>query len=354
VEYGFGVRTPLTARSRSKLAVQFHLDPQSAAQAGWDEVVKAAAAPIFYRSAYLAAYHDYPLADLEQQCYLMVRTRPGEPPLAVVPVALHHSPDPLGGLRLIHPGIERTPALLSHVWHCYDTRIVGAADRADVAAAIIAAMRDLASSWRAGWLGFVNVEHGSPTSSALTAAGLPGAHLIERFSAGLQGLTDLDGFLARLGRRGRANLARNARRAADSGLTADVVTGPEADLAEVAELCARTATRFGNSDFYPPQTFAGFVSGLGQAVQIIQIRQAGRLVAVGVCFTDERRFHTWACGVDYDVTGNASPYTLLFSESVALAIRLGLPVLEGGRSNEVFKRRHGLTGRQLDAHVVAV
>jgi Acetyltransferase (GNAT) domain len=343
VEYGFLVLG---------LSVEMYDDPRSAARAGWDDAVAAGNAPIFYRSRYLAAYHDFPLAELDRSAYLVVRAARGEPPLAVVPVALHTSPDPLGVLRSAHPGIENGRALLSHVWHCYDTRIAGGNERADVTEAVLAAMSDLAGDWQAGWLGFVDVERGSPTAAVLTAAGLPGTHLIDRFSADLTGLTTLEGYLARIGRRGRANLVRNARRAADFQMTADVVGGEQADLAEVAELCARTAARFGNPEFYPEKTFAGFVGALGADVQVVRIRQLGRLVAVGVCLTDERRFHTWTCGVDYEVTGNASPYALLFAESVATAIRLRLPVFEGGRSNDVFKRRHGLTARPLDAHVV--
>lgn len=354
VEYGLVVSTSPTAWSGRGLSVESHEDPDAAALAGWDDVVAQAGAPIFYRSQYLAAYQEYPLADLERLAYLVVRASPGTAPLAIVPVALHTSPDPLGRLRLIHPGIETGRALLSHVWHCYDTHIVGAVDRPGVAEAVLAAMAELAGSWGADWLGFVNVDRGSATAAALAAAGLPGAHLIDRFWADLTGLTSLDGYLARLARRGRANLTRNARRAAELDMTADVRTGEEADLAEVAELCARTAARFGNPEFYPEKTFAGFVGALGQVVHVVQIRQHGRLVAVGVCFADDHRFHTWTCGVDYNVTGNASPYALLFTESVATAIRLGLPMFEGGRSNDAFKRRHGLLQRELDAHVVAV
>ena len=354
VEYGLLVVTPQIPRSRRALSVECYDDPRAAAQAGWDAVVRAAGAPIFYRSDYLTAYHDAPLADLDRVGYLLVRDAAGGRAVAAVPVALHRLPDPLGGLRQIHPGIERRAALLSHVWHCYDTLLVGAADRADVVAEVLASMRDLAARWRAAWYGFVNVERGTATAAALAAAGIGGAHLVDRFSADLTGLTDFGGYLARLGPRARANLARNARRAAEAGLMTDVTGPAQADLGEIAELCARTAARFGNPGFYPAGTFAGFVSALGPAAQIIRIRQHGRLVAVGVCLTDERRFHTWTCGVDYDVTGSASPYTLLFAESVALAIRLGLPVLEGGRSNEVFKRRHGLAERHLDAHLVPV
>ena len=73
--------------------------------------------------------------------YLVARA--GGDPVAVLPVALHPTADPLGGLRGAHPGIEQGPALLSHVWHCYDTRIVGATDQ-PVVDALLGTLRELA------------------------------------------------------------------------------------------------------------------------------------------------------------------------------------------------------------------
>lgn len=343
-----------SAPPRQSVIVEIHDDPRTAARAGWDAVVQAAGAPIFYQSAYLSAYHDAPLGEIDRFGYLVARGAPAEPPLAVVPVALYRYADPLGGLRRIHPGIERELALLSHVWHCYDTRLVGPTGRGDVVDAVLATIRDLASSWQARWCGFINVERGSPTAVALNTAGVPGAHLVDRFVANLAGLGCLADYLARLRPRARANLTRTMRRAADAGMATSVVPAAGADLAEIAELCGRTATRFGNTGFYPAGTFARFVTTLGPLAHIIEVRQGGRLVAAGVCLTDDQRFHTWTCGVDYDVSGSASPYAVLFVESVALALRLRRPVLEGGRSNEVFKQRHGLAVRHLDAHVVPV
>jgi len=345
--------TSSPARLRDgEIVVDLYEDPRAAAADGWDDVVCAAAAPVFYESTYLAAYHDTPLADLDGIGYLVARARPAGRPLAILPAALHRHPDPLGVLRRLHPGVERGPALLSHVWHCYDARIVGADGRSDVVDALLRAARQLADEWRARWFGFINVERGGSTAAALTAAGLRGGHLVDRFTADLAGLADLDDFLQRIGPRARANLRRTRRRAADCGLVASVRAPGEADLGEVAELCSRTAARFGNVGFYPAHAFARFVCALGPAAHLLEVRQHGRLVAAGVCLTDELRFHTWTCGVDYTVVGNASPYALLFAESVELALRLGRRVLEGGRSNGVFKLRHGLVPRPLDAYVV--
>jgi GNAT acetyltransferase-like protein len=333
--------------------VEVHDQLDGDARAEWDAVVRAAGAPIFYRSRYLAAYQRHPLADIDHFGYLLVRGAGGGPGLAAVPVACYPRPDPLGSLRAIHPGIHEQRALLSHVWHCYDSHLVGAAHRPELVAAVLDAMATLAAGWSAAWYGLVNVPRDSPTAAALTAAGLPGRHLVDRFVADLSGLSDIEDYLRRLRPRARANLTRNRRRADDAGLTCDTVPAAGADLEEIAELAARTAARFGSAGFYPTDTFARFVSALGDCVHVLRVRHGGRLVAVGVCLTDERRFHTWTCGVDYDVPG-ASPYALLFTESVALALRLRRPVLEGGRSNAVFKQRHGLAVRHLDAHLAPV
>lgn len=336
----------MSARSTTRaISVEVHDDPPLAV---WDDLVRTDGAPVFYDSAYLDAYRHDPLTDIARFGYLLARDRDGTP-VGALPVALHLEPDPLGQLARAVPDLGG-PALLSHVWHCYDARIVGAA-RADVVDALLAAAARLAVEWGAGWYGLVNVERSSPTAAALAAAGWTGAHLVDRWATDLTGVADLPGFLAGLGRSGRANLVRTARRAAEHGMVTAVGAPDTADLAEIAGLCQATAGRFGTGGFYPPDTFARFVTALGPRAHVIQVRQGGRLVAVGVCLADATRFHTWTCGVDYRVTGNASPYPVLFAQSVALALRLRRPVFEGGRGNETFKRRHGLRPRPLDAYL---
>jgi predicted N-acyltransferase len=336
------VTTSPTA-ARHGLTVEVHDDPRAAARAGWDDLVRGDGAPVFYHSAYLAAYHDDPLGDVARFGYLLARDDAGVP-VGALPVGLHRDPDPLGQLPITGP------ALLSHVWHCYDTRIVGA-DRPDVVAALLATLSRLASDWGADCYGLINVARDTATAASVTAAGWTGRYLVDRFATDLTGVTALPDYLARLRATGRANLTRNRRRAADHAMITTVSAPAGADLPEIAALCEATAARFGTGRFYPPQMFARFVTALGPLAHVIQVRQGGRLVAVGVCLADATRFHTWTCGVDYAVTGNASPYAVLFCESLALALRLGRPVFEGGRANDTFKRRHGLTPRPLDAYL---
>jgi hypothetical protein len=329
--------------ARDGLTVEVHDDPRAAARAGWNELVAADGAPVFYDSAYLAAYHDDPLGDVTRFGYLIARNAAGDP-VGGLPVALHQDPDPLGQLPITGT------ALLSHVWHCYDARVVGA-HRVAVTAALLDTMSHLAADWRADWYGLINVAEGTPTAGSLATAGWAGRHLTDRFVTDLTGVTALPDYLARLRSSGRTNLARNARRAVDHAMVGTVGPAAGTDLAEIAALCEATSARFGTGRFYPPVTFARFVTALGPLAHVVHVRQHGRLVAVGVCLADATRFHTWTCGVDYAVTGNASPYAVLFAESVALALRLGRPIFEGGRGNQTFKRRHGLSPLPLYAYV---
>jgi predicted N-acyltransferase len=322
--------------------------------AEWDGVVAAAGAPVFYSHAYLAAYERDPLGRIEGFAYLLVRRRRGGSVVAVAPLYYQQYPDPLGCLYAAYPEAAGSPALLTHVWHCYDGQLASAVGPGPVLAAVLKGMRKVGSQFGARWCGLVNVERGGATAQALRAAGQPMRHLMDRFVADLDGLTDLDSYLARLGERARANLRRNARRAAEAGALARVRPVGDVDLDEIAALCERTAARFGNTGFYPAGRFGRFVTALVPSVRVIEVRQVTRLVAVGVCLTDSVRFHTWTCGVDYAVDGRFSPYAVLFAESVALALQLRRPILEGGRSNAEFKERHGLRARPLDAVLVAV
>jgi CelD/BcsL family acetyltransferase involved in cellulose biosynthesis len=171
---------------------------------------------------------------------------------------------------------------------------------------------------------------------------------VDRFVAGLDGLGDVEGFLHRFATRGaRRNLLRYRRRAAEFGVTSSVVPITELDLAEVTALCDRSARKHGSDRFYPEGTFEAFLTMIDAVALAVEVRQGGRLLAVGVCLLDEDRLHCWACGVDYRVDGNFSPYQLMFGGSVELALRLGRPVLEGGRGNPEFKLRFGLTPRPL-------
>lgn len=308
----------------------------------WDAVVRERGLPVFYSHTFLAAYERHPLTPIEAFRYLMI-SRDGRP-VAVLPAYLQHDPDPLGCLAPAYPGACGGPALLSHSWHCYDAH---AGDPALVPV-VLGALRELAAELGAPWYGLVNLDRDGPAAAALAAAGLPTRHLVDRFRADLDGVEDVDGFLRRSASpSARRNLLRYGRRAAEHGATCAVVPIGDLDLAEVTALCDRSARKHGSDRFYPPGVFEAFLAMVAPVARAVEVRQAGRLVAVGVCLLDDERLHCWACGVDYEVDGNFSPYQLMFGASIALAIDLGRPVLEGGRGNPEFKLRFGLRPRPL-------
>ncbi|MFD5830843.1 GNAT family N-acetyltransferase [Lentzea sp. NPDC060358] len=301
-------------------------------------------APVFYRHAYLSAYEHAPLTDVESFAYFVARD--GGRAVAVTPAYLQTVADPLRRLHETYPEAHGERALLSHAWHCYDAHVPATAR---VLPRLLESMTRTASIFGARWCGFVNVQRGNALSRDLRANGFPARHLTDRWTVDLAGVSSYEHYLARLGQRARANLRRNERRAQDAGVTAEAVDVGHAALGEITALCDKTANRFDNNDFYRDSAFAAFVTALGDLVHVVEVRQRGRLVAAGICLSDSTRFHTWTCGVDYAVDGNFSPYGVLFAESVRLAISLGKPTLEDGRSNAGFKRRHGLSPRHLDA-----
>lgn len=341
-----GVLKPPASTS---LRVEFSRSIREIDAADWDAVVRAAKAPVFYEHAYVSAYEQSPLTNIESFAYFVVRDN--DKAVAVAPAYLQMAADPLRCLYEAYPEARDQPALLSHTWHCYDAHVPSTIGTAAVPS-LLGAMLRAAAGFRARWCGFVNVQRGSAFGQELRANGMPARHLIDRWAADLSGVTSYEHYLARLSGRARANLRRNERRSGEAGVTVEVLDAAHAALDEITSLCGKTAMRFDNNGFYPESRFAAFVRALGDAAHVIEVRQHGRLVAVGVCLSDSTRFHTWTCGVDYAVDGNYSPYGVLFTESVRLAIRLGKPVLEGGRSNGAFKQRHGMSARHLDAVLV--
>jgi predicted N-acyltransferase len=317
--------------------------------ADWDSVVHESGAPVFYRHAYISAYEQAPLTNVDSFAYFVVRE--GDKTLAVTPAYLQTAADPLRRLHEAYPEARDQPALLSHTWHCYDAHVPATAE---VLPRLLDAMVRTTSIFGARWCGFVNVQRGNALSRGLRAAGLPARHLVDRWATDLTRFESYEQYLTRLNERARANLRRNERRSYEAGVTIEVLRPQDTSLDEITVLCDKTANRYENGGFYPGPTFGKFVTALGDLAHVIEVRQRGKLVAAGICLNDATRFHTWACGIDYAVDGSYSPYGVLFAESVKLAIHLGKSTLEGGRGNGVFKQRHGLSPHHLDAVLIRV
>lgn len=319
----------------------------------WDDVVAKADAPAFCSYAFVSAYHRAPLIPVEASVHLVVRRRTDGSAVAVVPAYLQRNPDPIGSLATAYPEVAG-PALLSPSWHCYDGELAATVARAEVLPVLLTALRETAADLGAGWFGMLNVTPDGETGTAIRAAGLPLRHLVDRYVMDLTGLDSFEDYLGRLSRNNRQTMRRQLRRAVEVGVETEVLPVAEANLAEIAELSARTAARFGNVAFYQREAFGEFCRALGDSAGAIEVRERGRLVSAVVYLLDARRIHAWAGGVDYDVNGSYSAYRVLHGALMSRAIELGLPIMEGGRSNGGFKSSHGMQRLPLSAVLSSV
>ena len=317
----------------------------------WDEVVAAAGAPVFYTSAYLDAYENAPLQEVEERAYLVQRDATGL--RAVLPVTYMSHADPIGALSGRVPGFaERPAALLSHIWHCYDSWIPGTPTACGVRE-LLDHVRELADDMGAAWYGLVNVDRRT-TGRVLEDAGLAPLEVDDRYSIDLTCFAEVDDYLAALPMKARYEMRRQYRRAREAGLAVQVVDPAAADWAELFRLVLLTAAKHGNEHFYRDGIFQDFVLRLGPAARVIELRLHGELIGGAICMVDSRRYHFWTAGVDYAAGGTFSPYYALTLAGIADALSLGVPLMECGRRNGAFKRRYGMARLPLYAYVAPV
>lgn len=319
----------------------------SVSTAAWDQVIAHAHAPVFYSRAFLRAYERSPLQSTRATYYLEVRERPQGRLLAVVPAYLQEIDDPAGDIASVVAAPARGSGLmlLSHVVHCYDSHLPAIALTPGLVSRVAAALGELAGQAGADFFGFLHVEADSVLARLLLLAGFTMVPMASRFRLGISRFTQMDDYVRALPSQQARRRLRHDRRVADEvRVTVTAGPGSAAALAGLAELCHRNAARHGTPAYYLPEQMLGFLSRLGTALQVIEVRLGEALIAAGACLRDQRRFHMWACGLDGQSHGRlASPYTVLFYESVRAAINAGSAVLEGGRGNDSFKSRFGFT-----------
>jgi predicted N-acyltransferase len=323
------------------VSVRLH-DSIRAVPAVWDEAVRVSGAPVFYERTYLEAYEDAPLVAVERCAYL-IATR--DDAVAVLPVFVVAEMDPLGALAAAFPDAPSGRGLVTPGWHCYDGRIPATTPDDGLVADLVAALGDLARGAGVAWGALVNFMDGSELGGTR-------AMIDERFILDLARFESPVAYVASLPPKVRQNVRRWRRRAEEAGVTITVGRAADADLDTIVELARRTAAKYGAGDFYRAGPFQRFVRALGDAAVAIEVRLGDRLLSGGVCLVDAERFHTWTCGVDYDADPPFSPYTLLFVESVRVALERGLPLLEGGRRNGEYKLRFGLRRQPLDGYLL--
>ena len=318
-------------------------------QAAWDRVVTASGAPVHYSLTYLRAFEKSPMTSVPAFQYLSVRDA-GEV-VAVLPCYLQESGDPLGTLRDAGIPAVADPALLAPTWYCYDGRIPLLPmdrDRADgVREAVLDTVAELRAGLDAGVAGLINVAEDDPLLDVARRRGWDVRPLITRYQLPTTELSTFDAYLATMSNRTAQTLRRQFRRAADAGIVVEVGVPRPDLLPAVADLCRHTASKFGSADFYPRQAFVDFVIGLGDRARLITVALAGELLAAAVGLLDDERFHMWIAGVGVDTVGPVWPNYLLWCTDIRTGIEMGKQLIEGGRSNKVFKERHGMRELQM-------
>ncbi len=311
------------------------------------------ASEFYYGHEFLRAYEREPIQPVRSVHYIEVLDD-HDRVVALTPCYVQG--DPLRALGL-PPG---ETALLSHVWHCSDTRLACAAPTPTpgLARAVVAAMRSVAAGEGLARCGFINVAAASPTALALEAAGLTGTELDTRYTVDLAALGDWDGYLSSLRYNARREYARQLRRAADCGvrITERVPEGDEdPDSLRIFEVLMANV---GSAGYYSKERIAAFLRHTRTGARIIEVTQDGETIAKAVVFVEPRKIHAWAGG--YDRTADTergrpfSSYYVLMSAIIKLGLRLGIPTLEGGRRNGHFKERYGMSPVPLNAYMTDV
>lgn len=313
----------------------------------WDALMSAADAPVFYRHRFLSAYESNPLQGFDRPSYLVAWS--GSRMAAAIPAYLQVEPDALGSVAKVTPDGSHS-AVMTHVLHCYDTRIVS--DRLDegMVDALCGALSEIAAGAGVEWFAFLNVDEASETFRLLREKGLVTVAMESRHVLGASAYGTAENWMSSVPGRYRREILRHRRRALEGDLEVTVESPPPSDLTAAAALLGRSAGEHETAGYYPPEKMARFLPLLGDDATLVSIRRRERLIACGVGLSDETRFHLWAGGVDYSAK-RFSAYYLLFYEMMSAALASGRPVIEGGRGNAGFKQRFLLTPRPLAACV---
>jgi hypothetical protein len=312
----------------------------------WTALVERADAPAFYSYDFLHSVAQVPLTPAAQPFYLVAYDH-GEL-RAALPVYFQPAADPFAGHATPSRGV------FSHVWHCYDTRLLCAhpLDRATVEG-FWQALAELAADLSADQWGLVNVALREPLAALLPACGVALEESAPRYRLPLAGgPASLDEHLAGIGRSSRRALRQQARRAVRAGARIHRGTGRDLLDRAVLDLCLATADKHAPG-YYPPDALAALVVALGDACQLVRVELDGELLAVSLCLCDRRRIHAWAGGCRYPGELNWSPQYVLFHAELTAGFERRPDVLECGRRNDDFKRRYGLRAYPLGRAVQA-
>ena len=313
--------------------------------AGWDELIDAAGAPVFYRAAVLGAYQRQPLQPTLDVSYLSLEGRHGME--AVLPAYLVPARDPFA----VDRAEGRGRMVISHFWHCYDTRMPATAARPELFTPLWTELGRLAADWEAESYGLLNVATGGPLAALLESTGLTPRARGPRYRLTVEGIGSVEEYVTGLSSSARQDLRRHTRRATTLGLESVVLEPPfDGDVVRHAvRLLSFTEARH-NPGYYPIGPLAHLLRTGGPHLRVIALPAApdGPPAAASVSFLDPPVLHNWAIGVDPRAVWAVSPYLVLLARTVELALTSGCRTVELGRTNGEWKRRFGARPVPLD------
>ncbi|WP_329563507.1 GNAT family N-acetyltransferase [Streptomyces uncialis] len=311
----------------------------------WNDVVERSEASIFHRSELLHAYRAYPLRTTLGMYFLGVRSTRTSRLTVALPVFLLPADDPLGVCPSLLAGFSPAgrPLLLSHNWHCYDSRLPAVDPNPGTLAAVRSALGSLARDVGAQAFGFVNVPAGDVLADLLIDVGADVQPIDARYVLDLRSMNSVEDYLARLRPRVRQEMRRHTRAMHAAGYHVTVGPPEEADMAEAARLCGLTSAKHGNPGWYDIEHLTRFGMELRAHIRLIMIRRGTEIVAASVSLLDGRRFHNWAGGTVETAELSFSPYQVMLRSTIEAAVLSGCAVLEGGRRNDGWKERFGLS-----------
>jgi len=315
----------------------------------WDELVRLSAAPLLYRSGPLLTYLRFPLQEGTEAKFVTARDASTGECVVAFPVFILPPVDPLGVMADAVKGYSPTGGslVLSHVWHWYDTRVPARPNVPGLGPLIRETLRDLGRSVGAQVAGLINVSVEDPLLEELSRSGFQVVPVDRRFRAELSSWSTPDDWLQTLDRHVRQDVRRQIRRAYATGCEVTVGPPDTNSVEDAAELCALTGGKHGNPDWYDASQLARLIWGWRDNVVLTTIARGGLPLASSVSLLDGVTFHNWAAGTADQKLLGFSPYTVLLHATIREAIARGCTRLEGGRRNEDWKRRRGLSPLEL-------
>jgi hypothetical protein len=313
--------------------------------AGWDNTIRAAGCPVFYTTQFLRSVATTPLLESQSASLLVLDDAVG---FAGVPVFQQNRVDVIRlllPLRDKFPDLAERSGLLSHCWHCYDSRIVSARGE-DRLHRLVEGLRRHAQALHTDYFGFVNVSD-PLTLDIMEQAGIAPHYMTDRHIMGIGNYRAFEDYVAALQPDARRELRRQYKHYAASPAELAIEQPPFDNLDEVARLCRNTAARYDAEFYYPDGPLQFLLANLG-ATRLISIRIGGERIGVLICFFDPPRFHIWAAGMRYD-RSRFSPYAVAMAEAIKYAIASRLTVIEGGRGNARIKKKQGFVPLKLYA-----